>query len=250
MLLLLGSIYGYLKRKYFLYVFYCSLLLLLKEVYVLVPFYTFCFDVIQNRRVGKQQLVLLLPLITFFIWIGINKHTFGWYLNPYNVSLSSWTLFEMIEKVKQILQKNDYWIYIPVLGSILSLVSWRNKKLIEIHTSSKNTLQYLFGFICIFTMSFLILVYLPRYILPIYPLIYLCIAYGITQWIYTTNHWKIVSCLIAIPLISQCINMATVPIDPWGEEDLIRHTILNKKVFESMQTIKSTNAVINSPWAF
>jgi len=156
----------------------------------------------------------------------------------------------MIEKVKQILQKNDYWIYIPVLGSILSLVSMRNKKLIEIHTSSKNTLQYLFGFICIFTMSFLILVYLPRYILPIYPLIYLCIAYGITQWIYTTNHWKIVSRLIAIPLISQCINMATVPIDPWGEEDLIRHTILNKKVFESMQTIKSTNAVINSPWAF
>lgn len=240
--LLLLCVYAYLKNHTVLYLMLCSLLVLYKEPYIIVPIYTALFELMRTKKINRS-LLLLLPVVFFVAWIMINKYTFGWYLWQYNVDFISFSIPAIFAKIQRIFLETPFSLYVLFFiyfGSIIFSTQFKLKN----NTTTQKNLTYLVGFIALFRCIFIILPYTPRYLLPIFPFDYFILAWGITQTMKPHLQWKIIVCSIAIPLFTQGAMLSSLPVEVWGEDDVFRRVELNHRIVKEIQKITTQDVVI------
>jgi len=183
--LFLAAIYFYLKKRFWLYFLFGSLLVLTKEPGVLIITSIFCFDFFINfkknslKKVVKKSLLILSPLSVFVIWLLLNKHFMGWYLWPYNASYFTFfsrpyercffNTFSLISFREQFL-----WFIFSFISFALLFSTGINvlrKKIFN------KWFFYLFSLSLIFPFIFYFGAFLPRYLLFTLPGLFLSFAW-------------------------------------------------------------------------
>lgn len=222
------TVFAYLSKRKALYVIFCSILVLTKEPEIFVPFILFfssLYALWKDRTLTVKDIAkncyLLVPSVCFGLWIMGNKYMFGWYVWPANAGFLSFSYENIFVRLKQIFIDSVIWpiAIVAIIGLYLQKNSLPKRSLMP--------LCFLFVFYACF---YLIFPPWPRYILPIYPLLYLM---GFSSISYFKSGRYLWVCMV----IFMCLLMGSwaivafksQPSGMWSEEYLFRKISLNER---------------------
>jgi 4-amino-4-deoxy-L-arabinose transferase-like glycosyltransferase len=168
------TLYFYLKRKPLPYLISGTLLLMTKESGVFLIIVIWVFDLVifllrnGNRSWGRQMLwpaILALPVFLDFVFLGIQKATYGWFFYPEHLSL--------IKTFSQgIGQLGSYILYFFILDGRIWLTSAFVVSLviallfrISMTGSEKRSILLMIVFIVFFIVAHSFFIFSPRYLL-------------------------------------------------------------------------------------
>ncbi len=214
--LFLAALYFYLKKRFWLYFLFGSLLVLTKEPAVLIIISIAGFDFFINfkgfkrnsfKKLIKKSLLLLSPLSVFVIWLCLNKYFMGWYLWPYN--LSYFTLFSRPYERYSFNTFSLVSFREQSLWFIFSFISFALLFSTGIRSLRKKIFNkwffYLFSLSLIFPFVFYFGAFLPRYLLFTFPGLFLSFAWILEKSL--TKGW-----LKSLVLFTICLIFLTIPI--------------------------------------
>lgn len=179
--LALAALYFYFTNKYFYYFLAASLSVLAKEPMIFFIIFLSFYDVFSNTnklsvtRLFRRFLLFLSPVTVFIVWMMLNKKFLGWYLWPGNISIFlgentfqksldglSWS-FKIIFQ-----EQNLAMIFFLLYSAFIFSFWWPHLK--------KNFLKkevIFFNLLFLFYFFFFSSSFLPRYLLFVYPLIFI-----------------------------------------------------------------------------
>ncbi|MBN1262729.1 MAG: glycosyltransferase family 39 protein [Candidatus Pacebacteria bacterium] len=181
------TIYYFFSSGKIAYFFSAALLVLTKEPGVLVILSIIAYELLLNpgkvssKKLFRRVLFLASPLLIFFIWMVLNRVLLGWWLWPYNLDYFKHSAPLLASKLKTILSFIFYrdfhiWLSFLIGGAFLSAFFFPEfkEKLIK-----KELLLFLILALTE-TLFFWKGAFLPRYLLPVYPLFFLTAAVSMT----------------------------------------------------------------------
>lgn len=208
----LASLYFYFSGRNLAYFISASFLVLTKETAIFVILFLVLFDLhrhfeeIESRLLLKRIILLISPSLFLIIWMFLNKRFLGWYLWPYNVSLFSAGGIDDILKFNKltsafadIFQIQFLWfIFSIILGGLV--FSFGNLKI------RKQLLKpAVIFFLILFLFYFLFYLWgslLTRYLLFVYPLIFIICCWFIDKLFEEKRNKVILTVIICLGFIS------------------------------------------------
>ena len=234
------TMYYFLTKKYGVYFLCATLMVLTKETAVFVPVIFCLFDWRVNNFDFKKivrSIKFLAPLVFFGIWMGLNKLFLGWFLLPTHVGWFRWkNLFSQAfhDFFMGVCIDNFMWL---VLAIILAGFLHLNK--IKSQLYKEKIKNYgLFVIIAIFYF-WLMSLYLaaPRYLLLVYPLIFILVADFIFILFEERKAWILSFVLVILMIVSNVFSLLCTPWFNDGDRDLrlFSNIYLNKQVVEYVE---------------
>jgi 4-amino-4-deoxy-L-arabinose transferase-like glycosyltransferase len=224
--LLCMTVFAYISKRKILYIISCSILVLTKEPEVFIPFILFIsalYTVLKDKTFTLKNIAricyLLVPSVCFGLWILVNKQVFGWYVWVVNTGFISFSLEGIVMRLKQMFIDSGLWpiAIVTLIGLCLQKSSLIKKALIPL--------------CCIFvfyTCLYLIYPPWPRYMLPIYPLLYL-MGFVILSYVKSGRYMSLFFLIFMSVLIGSWAFFAlkSQTSGSWSEEYLFRKISLN-----------------------
>lgn len=180
------------KKKWLLYVLFASLAIWTKEsavAFIICLTGALLITFIKNRTFSvKETLLVISPLLSFFIFMLCNKAAFGWYLYPEHTGMLTLELAPLFGKIKAIfhdifVQQKRLPLTLLAAGSAIFLLA-RNTKLL------KNDLLIFFAVPIVgFSLFSAINFYTVRYILVIFPLAIVLISWFVVEVLDDKQIW-------------------------------------------------------------
>ena len=259
-ILIIVSLYFYLKEKYFWYALTTSVGFLTKETALLIPFIVFLIEILYLWReifknspfqLLKKLFFIILPLTVALIWILIlrlsgKKMWSDWifsetaekgsfYTILYNLSTFNFLNKYAYQHWRQFFFLNFNWIYcvFDLVGLIIILtrgVNWLKiiKGLKEGNTKTKTSLIVFLFFVSYFLTVLTFQTYtIPRYALPIIPFFLILTSYSVN--VIGKKFSVIKNFLIIFLFATLSISLFFSP-DPlakkiWGKEKVFGETL-------------------------
>lgn len=220
------SLYFYFQDKKISYLIAGSLLVLTKETGIFVIAGIAIYELIKRARENKALLTikkfifLTFPLIPFMVWLGLNRYYLGWFFWPYYKEFfffsktQPWPTGSIWERASIAFNYHYWWIITTVLflSALLSLINPRLKK--KFFNQRFLFLLLLPPVVFIF---FSLALFLPRYMLFVYPLWLIAFVFSIKQMIRKKVIYYFVFSLIAILFITCWFNYPRRRV-VWGGE--------------------------------
>jgi hypothetical protein len=183
MFFFLAAFYFFISKKWLWYLVFASLLVLTKEIgfiiVILLGLLNFFIYFKKNvKQAFKETFYILLPGTFFIIWLLLNKQILGWYLWPVftNVLKNDFPFPQpdFISVIKaNFLSTGNWLISIGFVFSVFYLLKTAGSFLY------KKTLIFGFIIFLVFPVFFYFSLYLPRYTLFTYPLVFVIISVAI-----------------------------------------------------------------------
>lgn len=186
--LLMATYYFLLKKNHVLVAISGIMLVMTKETGILFMAASLLSTILINytgkRKIGKQRAAitaLIIPFIVFIIWAYGNYTRRGWFLFPRDspiIKLESIFNENFIMRLEQLFVINYNWILTIVILCSLFLFAYRRYEI------DREKIEMLLPLI-LFSLFFFMVVApirdfnLPRYVIVLYPAIYLASAWGI-----------------------------------------------------------------------
>jgi len=214
------SWYFYLKKKTVFHCIASTLLVLTKEPYVLMPFvfFTLSYFQLKGKTISvrlKQSVPYILPLLIFAGWMVGNKITFGWFLWSTNIKIFTqpFRLQELMFSLNDFITHNAMFIVIPTIA--VGLYRMRKKK----HIKSTTIIVSWIGITCLYLL-FHYPAYVPRYLIPLYPLLYIIFSNYIDSFIHKRiMQYICIGGMVLILIISNIYQFVNGKPDRWFAAD-------------------------------
>ncbi len=227
------------------YLVVASLLVLVKEPAILVILSIIFFETLLNfKNIFKKEVIVKLlllssPLLVFIVWIVVNKLTFGWFLWPYNLSYFGSNSPHETLGVDFILA-SVFWhdfrslVSIPILlAGFFLLFGVKEKRKIL----SKELLFFLI--LAILSVGFFWWgPFLPRYLLFLYPFLFIVGAASLNFLIKNRHIFLIIS------LIINCLFILR-----WKESPIPLIDITNLHYLKRIEVHRQVAEFIEQDWS-
>lgn len=212
--LTITTVYFYYVNSWYWLGLSASALVLTKESGLIIFLLIIIFEIISKLKDKKlnifrlksiKSISFILPLLSFLLWLQANKLVHGWYLWPYN-----WSLFTNLSSN---LIGNFKVIYLPLLGFSISVyeVGYWSGVILALTTFMffmkgkkifKDKIIFLFvSIIIFFPLVFIFGMPLVRYLLPIYPLVFLLFGLSMSNLKYKKIHLGTIIMILFIPFL-------------------------------------------------
>jgi len=247
--MMLMTCYFYLKKNITAYLISATILVLTKEpaiFFVGILWINQIVELIRNKKSSVKAIIsscrFLIPIIAFFLWMVVNKQTFGWYLWPQNVDIISFDIDSIFYRMSDIYLRSGIW---PLFSLVIAGIVINKADTIKVKANPTVIL-----FICLFffySLFFMIAPSWPRYVFPVYPFLYLSAMWFLHQ-LFTKRKKLFVSISLVLfsILTTWIIQMTTMPISAaWGEDDVFRIITLDRNTINYIQT-EFPNALIRT----
>lgn len=171
------------KRNYLLYFILGSAAVMVKEPAIIWVGSLFLWELIfSDKKFSATALLWLTPLLTFGLFLIIQKITFGWYFFPYHTGGFDYNLIHVYEKLADygiyFLRKEGrlIWLLVLILSLIMFIQYKRGKWTI---TAPNLPVRFMSGlFACLAYVLFSSTTfYSERYLMPIFPFLTSVVAY-------------------------------------------------------------------------
>jgi|GEM_PF-5097364 len=100
--MLLAAMYYFYKHNKIGYLISMTLAVLTRETSVFIPLLLTGIELFHTKKLKQlltKLVIIVLPLIPFIVWMGINKNVFGWFLWPDNIKYFSFRFDTFIQQV-------------------------------------------------------------------------------------------------------------------------------------------------------
>ncbi|MBU3957404.1 glycosyltransferase family 39 protein [Patescibacteria group bacterium] len=222
----LMSLYFYFKNSRIGYFIAGSLLLLTKETGVFIIAAIALYELLKRERrrklfpVIKRLIFLSLPLVPFVIWLGLNKYFYDWFVWPIYKNFlffsanKPWQTGSIIEKISITFFFHWRWlISLALLVGIFSAIF--NKKLRKKFWTQQ--FFFLFSLPLVVFLFFSPGLYLPRYILFVYPLLLIAFVFCLKELVRKKQLYFLLVLLIVILFVRCWFNYPPKEVI-WGGE--------------------------------
>ncbi|MEM6800602.1 MAG: hypothetical protein AAF696_04310 [Bacteroidota bacterium] len=177
---LLWALYFFYKKRMALFILTASLALLTKESALVLPIACACWYM-GNVFIGKISFSLkktgisFAPLLSYLIFLAIQKQTYGWYFFPYHMELVNLDLGVILEKLGDYI-KWSFWDQGRFIYTAFTLSGY----IFFLLTKKKTDLSFI-SLLFLFLLGFLAFsalnVYMDRYVYAIFPILALFTAH-------------------------------------------------------------------------
>jgi 4-amino-4-deoxy-L-arabinose transferase-like glycosyltransferase len=206
--LILTTLFFYFTKRKLAYFISAIFFILIKETAIFTLVFLMIFDFYVNFRKSKIDLLLkravflISPALFLFIWMLLNKRVFGWFLWPLNVSpfsvenLKNFLNFQKLTRVFYgALQVQFLWFVFSIIfgGVIFSIGKGKSRR--------ERLKPKVIFFLLVFFFYFLFHiwgVFLPRYLLFVYPLVFISCCHLIDRQISKKKIKLIITLIICL----------------------------------------------------
>ncbi|MEO0468272.1 MAG: glycosyltransferase family 39 protein [Bacteroidota bacterium] len=212
-LLILRGVIAVLKEKWWRYLLWASLLMLTKESGIVLPCAVLGYAILEKKaRSWQNGAIALGPLLSFGIFLLIQKMQNGWFFFPYHTSLISFEKPVMLYKLKLwyelmfVKQGRFLWGFLLVMGGIIGMGKMLKQKSQLLTPWMKLSLIFGIGYFLFSIINF----YMDRYQTTMFPFyaVWLCLAIAqlpplLPHKVFSApHHILLFGILIVLPLLN------------------------------------------------
>ena len=222
--MLLAAMYYFYKNNKTGYLVSMTIAILTRETSIFIPLLLTFIELFHTKKIKQLSLsklvMIVLPLIPFIVWMGINKQVFGWYLWPDNIKYFSFRFGTFIQQVgphaKVALFDCGAIVFLTCITIFIALML--TKKIKTTWEQQHATILFLlFAGInfCIVTNG----PFHPRYMFSTYPFLSILAVGSLFMSMKPKIATLLTTIIIATFIIYQAL-LYTLPLRYWGESDL------------------------------
>ncbi|MEJ5265619.1 MAG: glycosyltransferase family 39 protein [Bacteroidales bacterium] len=210
MLLSVLVFYGYVTKKWYIYIVFSSLLVLSKEtglILILVILFDKIFlsklfywsDIEKNKQFVKEIIILSIPVIVFVTFLLIQKKNLGYFLYPEHIGMTNFEFRSIkanfINYSLQLIWNNlrQIWLFIAIISLVIGLVFGKKISKQQVHLLVLSII-FIIGYLLFSSVNF----FTTRYLLTLLPFYFFIVVSLINYAVDTKIPIVIVLCTLLV----------------------------------------------------
>ncbi|MFZ5845266.1 MAG: ArnT family glycosyltransferase [Patescibacteria group bacterium] len=259
----LATLYYYFTRNKVGYVIAAGLMVLTKEPAIFLILILALYEIFLSKKKAlrpagfKEIIIIISPLFFFLVWVFLNKKYLGWFFWPYNFRLISesqvwrldWSDLGYFRRdILSVLLRFYSW---PINALLLASIVF---SIVDLRLRRKLCEPRILLFTSLFTFYFIFYhitsVLSARYLLFVYPLVFIIFCYLADLIFVSQRSYFVVMIMAIMTFISwPLISLHTNYISPEDDLGLFAYKIAYRKTMDYLSK-NAGNAALNSTWPY